>query len=153
MQKYIQLEGFVKSNKEAEEAVVQHLAEKYKMKKEEVKKYVDGVTVNPEETYDFLDKVYAMTKTTKTKQKQRLVYVHVAEYCIERLAGLVDIVVISPIETTQSSLFFCCLQNPAYCIYKYKTREEEKTMAKIIKLKAYDKMVYAVQVEDNLYVD
>ena len=26
-------------------------------------------------------------------------------------------------------------------------------MAKIIKLKAYDKMVYAVQVEDNLYID
>ena len=26
-------------------------------------------------------------------------------------------------------------------------------MAKIIKLKTYDKMVYAVQVEDNLYVD
>ena len=44
MQKYIRLEGFAKSNKEAEEAVVQHLAEKYKMKKTAVKKYVDGVT-------------------------------------------------------------------------------------------------------------
>mgnify|MGYP004655521819 CR=1 FL=1 len=98
MQKYIQLEGFVKSNKEAEEAVVQYLAEKYKMEKEEVKKYVDGVTVNPEETYDFLDKVYTMTKTTK--QKQRLVYVHVAEYCIEKLAGEADIVSVSPKETT-----------------------------------------------------
>lgn len=32
MQK-IQLNGFVKSNKEAEETVVQYLAEKYKMKK------------------------------------------------------------------------------------------------------------------------
>lgn len=86
MQKYIQLEGFVKSNNEAVEAVVQYLAEKYKIEKEKVKKYVDGVTVNPEETYDFLDKIYALTKTTK--RKQRLVYVHVAEYCIERLAGL-----------------------------------------------------------------
>ena len=98
MQKYIQLEGFVKSNKEAEEAVVQHLAEKYKIEKEEVKKYVDGVTVNPEETYDFLDKVYALTKTTK--QKQRLVYVHVAEYCIEKLAGGADIVAINYKKTT-----------------------------------------------------
>lgn len=98
MQTYIQLEGFVKSNNEAMEVVVQYLAEKYKMEKEEVKKYIDGVTVNPDETYDFLDKVYALTKTTK--QKQRLVYVHVAEYCIERLAGLVDIVVISYKETT-----------------------------------------------------
>ena len=98
MQKYIQLEGSVKSNSEAAEAVVQHLAEKYKMKKEEVKKYVDGATVNPDETYDFLDKVYALTKTTK--QKQRLVYVHVAEYCIEKLAGEADIVSVSPKETT-----------------------------------------------------
>lgn len=38
MQKYIRLEGFAKSNKEAEEAVVQHLAEKYKMKKNSGKK-------------------------------------------------------------------------------------------------------------------
>ena len=53
-----------------------------------VKKYVDGATVNPDETYDFLDKVYALTKITKTKKKQRLVYVHIAEYCIERLAEL-----------------------------------------------------------------
>ena len=98
MQKYIQLEGYVKSNSEAAEAVVQHLAEKYKMEKEAVKKYVDGVTVNPEETYDFLDKVYALTKTTK--QKQRLVYVHVAEYCIKKLAGGADIITISPQETT-----------------------------------------------------
>lgn len=45
MQTYIQLEGFVKSNNEAAEAVVKHLTEKYKMEKEEVKKYVDGVTV------------------------------------------------------------------------------------------------------------
>lgn len=37
MQKYIQLEGFVKSNNEAVEAVVQYLAEKYKIEKEEVK--------------------------------------------------------------------------------------------------------------------
>ena len=50
MQTYIQLEGFVKSNNEAVEAVVQHLVEKYKMEKEEVKKYIDGVTVNPDET-------------------------------------------------------------------------------------------------------
>ena len=64
MQKYIQLEGFVKSNNEAVEAVVQHLVEKYKIEKEMIKKYVDGVTVNPEETYYFLDKIYAMTKTT-----------------------------------------------------------------------------------------
>lgn len=48
MQKYIQLEGFIKSNNEAVEVVVQYLAEKYKMEKEEVKKYIDGVTVNPE---------------------------------------------------------------------------------------------------------
>ena len=88
MQKYIQLEGFVKSNNEAIEVVVQYLAEKYKIEKEEVKKYVDGATVNPDETYDFLDKVYALTKITKTKNKQRLVYVHIAEYCIERLAEL-----------------------------------------------------------------
>ena len=47
MQKYIQLEGFVKSNNEAIEVVVQYLAEKYKIEKEEVKKYVDGATVNP----------------------------------------------------------------------------------------------------------
>lgn len=98
MQKYIQLKGFVKSNKEAEEAVVQHLAEKYKIGKEEVKKYVDGVTVNPEETYDFLDKVYALTKTTK--QKQRLVYVHIAEYCIEKLAEGADVVAINYKKTT-----------------------------------------------------
>lgn len=38
MQKYIQLEGFVKSNNEAIEVVVQYLAEKYKIEKEEVKK-------------------------------------------------------------------------------------------------------------------
>lgn len=37
---------------------------------------------------------------TKTKKKQRLVYVHIAEYCIERLAGLVDIVAVSYKETT-----------------------------------------------------
>ena len=98
MQKYIQLEGFVKSNKEAEEAVAQYLAEKYKTEKEEVKKYIDGVTVNSEESYDFLDKVYALTKTTK--QKQRLVYVHVTEYCIEKRAGEADIVSVSPKETT-----------------------------------------------------
>lgn len=98
MQTYIQLEGFVKSNNDAVEAVVQHLAEKYKMEKETIKKYVDGVTVNPEETYDFLDKIYALTKTTK--QKQRLVFIHVAEYCIEKLAGRADIVAVSPKETT-----------------------------------------------------
>lgn len=98
MQKYIQLKGSAKSNKEAVEVVVQHLVEKYKMEKETIKKYVDGVTVNPEETYDFLDKIYAMTKTTK--QKQRLIYVHVAEYCIEKLAGEVDIVAVSSNETT-----------------------------------------------------
>lgn len=98
MQKYIQLEGFVKSNNEAVEAVVQYLAEKYEMEKEEVKKYIDGVTVNPEETYYFIDKIYAMTKTTK--RKQRLVYVHVAEYCIEKLAERADIVAVSPKETT-----------------------------------------------------
>lgn len=97
MQKYIQLEEFVKSNNEAVEAVIQHLVEKYKMEKETIKKYVDGVTVNPEETYDFLDKVYALTKTTK--QKQRLVFVHVSEYCIEKLAGRADIVAMSPKET------------------------------------------------------
>ena len=97
MQKYIQLKGLVKSNKEAAEVVVQHLAETYKMEKEEVKKYVDGVTVNPGEAYDFLDKVYALTKTTK--QKQRLVYVHVAEYCIEKLAGGADIVAVRQKET------------------------------------------------------
>lgn len=68
MQKYIQLEGFVKSNNEAIEVVVQYLAEKYKIEKEEVKKYVDGATVNPDETYDFLDKVYALTKITKTRK-------------------------------------------------------------------------------------
>lgn len=51
MQKYIKLEGFVKSNNEAVEAVVQHLVEKYKIEKETIKKYVDGVTVNPEEKY------------------------------------------------------------------------------------------------------
>ena len=34
MQKYIQLEGFVKSNNEAIEVVVQYLAEKYKIEKE-----------------------------------------------------------------------------------------------------------------------
>lgn len=100
MQTYIQLEGFVKSNNEAMEVIVQYLAEKYKMEKEEVKKYVDGATVNPEETYDFLDKVYALTKITKTKKKQRLVYVHVAEYCIEKLAGRADIVAVSHKETT-----------------------------------------------------
>lgn len=98
MQKYIQLEGFVKSNNEAVEVVVQYLVEKYKMEKEEVKKYIDGVTVNPDETYDFLDKVYALTKTTK--QKQRLVFVHVSEYCIEKLAGRADIVTVSHKETT-----------------------------------------------------
>lgn len=98
MQKYIQLKGFVKSNNEAVEAVVQYLAEKYKIEKEDVKKYVDGATVNPDETYDFLDKVYALTKTTK--QKQRLVYVHIAEYCIKKLAGEADIVSVSPKETT-----------------------------------------------------
>lgn len=98
MQKYIQLEGFVKSNNEAVEAVIQNLAEKYKMEKETIKKYVDGVTVNPEEIYDSLDKIYTMTKTTK--QKQRLVYVHVAEYCIEKLAGQADIVAVSHKETT-----------------------------------------------------
>lgn len=38
MQTYIQLEGFVKSNNEAVEVVVQYLVEKYKMEKEEVKK-------------------------------------------------------------------------------------------------------------------
>ena len=38
MQKYIKLEGFVKSNNEAIEAVVQHLAEKYKIKKRNDKK-------------------------------------------------------------------------------------------------------------------
>ena len=68
------------------------------MKKEEVKKYIDGVTVNSEETYDFLDKVYTLIKTTK--QKQRLVYVHVAEYCIEKLAGQADIVAVSYKKTT-----------------------------------------------------
>lgn len=98
MQKYIQLEGFVKSNNEAVEVVVQYLVEKYKMEKEEVKKYIDGVTVNPEETYDSLDKIYTMTKTTK--QKQRLVFIHVAEYCIEKLAGRADIVAVSHKETT-----------------------------------------------------
>lgn len=98
MQEYIQREGFVKSNNEAVEVVVQYLVEKYKMEKETIKKYVDGVTVNPEETYDFLDKVYALTKTTK--QKQRLVYVHVAEYCIEKLAEHTDIVAVNPQETT-----------------------------------------------------
>lgn len=97
MQKYIKLEGFVKSNNEAVEAVVQHLAEKYKIEKETIKKYVDGATVNPEEKYYFRDKIYAMTKTTK--RKQRLVYVHVAEYCLEELAGRADVAV-SPKETT-----------------------------------------------------
>lgn len=98
MQKYIQLEGFVKSNNEAVKVVVQYLVEKYKMEKETIKKYVDGVTVNPEETYDFLDKIYALTKTTK--QKQRLVFIRVAEYCIEKLTGEADIVVVSSNETT-----------------------------------------------------
>ena len=98
MQTYIQLEGFVKSNNEAMEVIVQYLAEKYKMDKEEVKKYIDGVTVNPEETYDSLDKIYTMTKTTK--QKQRLVFVHVSEYCIEKLARRADIVAVSHKETT-----------------------------------------------------
>ena len=77
---------------------MQYLAEKYKMEKEAIKKYVDGVTANPEETYDFLDKVYALTKTIK--QKQRLVYVHIAEYCIEKLAGQADIVAVSYKKTT-----------------------------------------------------
>ena len=36
IQKYIKLEGFVKSNNEAVEAVVQRLAEKYKIEKETV---------------------------------------------------------------------------------------------------------------------
>lgn len=103
MQTYIQLEGFVKSNNETMEVIVHYLAEKYKMEKEEVKKYIDGVTVNPDETYDFLDKVYVLTKTTK--QKQRLVFVHVAEYCIEKLAGRADIVAVSHKKTTQPSLF------------------------------------------------
>lgn len=85
MQKYIQLEGFVKSNNEAIEVVVQYLAEKYKIEKEEVKKYVDGATVNPDETYDFLDKVYALTKITKTKKKQRLVYVHMPNIVLKDL--------------------------------------------------------------------
>lgn len=98
MQTYIQLEGFVKSNNEAMEVVVQYLVEKYKMEKETIKKYVDGVTVNPEETYDSLDTIYTMTKTTK--QKQRLVFIHVAEYCIEKLAGRADIVAVSHKETT-----------------------------------------------------
>ena len=98
MQTYIQLEGFVKSNNEAMEVVVQYLAEKYKMEKEEVKKYIDGVTANPEEAYNSLDKIYTMTKTTK--QKQRLVFVHVSEYCIEKLAGRADIVAVSHKETT-----------------------------------------------------
>lgn len=84
----IKREFLVKSNNEAIEVVVQYLAEKYKIEKEEVKKYVDGATANPDETYDFLDKVYALTKITKAKKKQRLVYVHIAEYCIERLAEL-----------------------------------------------------------------
>lgn len=47
MQEYIQREGFVKSNNEAVEVVVQYLVEKYKMEKEMITKYVDGVTVNP----------------------------------------------------------------------------------------------------------
>ena len=98
MQTYIQLEGFVKSNNEAMEVVVQYLAEKYKMEKETINKYVDGVTVNPEETYDSLDTIYTMTKTTK--QKQRLVFIHVADYCIEKLAGRADIVAVSHKETT-----------------------------------------------------
>ena len=62
--------------------------------------YGSAYYVYPDETYDFLDKVYALTKITKTKKKQRLVYVHIAEYCIERLAGLVDIVAVSYKETT-----------------------------------------------------
>ena len=70
--KYIQLEGFVKSNNEAVEAVVQHLVEKYKIEKETIKKYVDGVTINPEETYYFLDKIYAMTKNDQTKAAARI---------------------------------------------------------------------------------
>ena len=57
MQKYIKLEGFVKSNNEAIEAVVQHLAEKYKIEKETIKKYVDGATVNPEENSQQLNKL------------------------------------------------------------------------------------------------
>lgn len=112
MQTYIQLEGFVKSNNEAMEVVVQYLAEKYKMEKEEVKKYIDGVTVNPEETYDSLDKIYTMTKTTK--QKQRLVFVHVSEYCIEKLAGRADIVAVSHQRDDLIVSFFCMMQNPAY---------------------------------------
>lgn len=107
MQKYIKLEGFVKSNNEAVEAVVQHLAEKYKIEKETIKKYVDGATVNPEEKYYFRDKIYAMTKTTK--RKQRLVYVHVAEYCLEKA----DIVAVSPKRDDLVVSFFCMIQNSA----------------------------------------
>ena len=124
MQKYIKLEGFVKSNNEAVEAVVQHLVEKYKIEKETIKKYVDGVTVNPEETYYYLDKIYAMTKTTK--RKQRLVYVHVAEYCIEKLAGRADIVAVSPKETTQSSLFFVFAADRIRHIVYTNTKQERK---------------------------
>ena len=50
MQKYIKLEGFVKSNNEAIEAVVQHLAEKYKIEKETIKKYVDGAPLTQRKT-------------------------------------------------------------------------------------------------------
>lgn len=124
MQTYIQLEGFVKSNNEAAEAVVKHLTEKYKMEKEEVKKYVDGVTVNPEEIYDSLDKIYTMTKTTK--QKQRLVYVHVAEYCIEKLAGRADIVAVSHKETT----YWWCTDN-AVSAFLRKKRYPEITNGKV----------------------
>ena len=126
MQKYIQLKGFVKSNNEAVEAVVQYLAEKYKIEKEEVKKYVDGATVNPDETYDFLDKVYALTKITKTKKKQRLVYVHIAEYCIEKLARQADIVAVSPKETTKSSLFFVFAADRIRHIVYANTKQERK---------------------------
>ena len=38
MQEYIQREGFVKSNNEAVEVVVQYLVEKYKMEKEMITK-------------------------------------------------------------------------------------------------------------------
>lgn len=123
MQKYIQLEGFVKSNNEAVEAVVQHLVEKYKIEKETIKKYVDGVTVNPEETYYYLDKIYAMTKTTK--RKQRLVYVHVAEYCLEKLAGRADVAV-SPKETTKSSLFFVFAADRIRHIVYANSKQERK---------------------------
>lgn len=48
MQKYIQLEGFVKSNNEAVEAVVQYLAEKYKI--ERLAGLVDIIAVSYKET-------------------------------------------------------------------------------------------------------